>query len=127
MSALTRWLRFNLVGAMGMGLQLSVLTLLSRIPGGHYLVASTVAVEMAVLHNFLWHVNYTWRDREASTLWPRLWRFHLSNGAVSLLGSLVLMRLFVQAAHMPVLVANLMAIACCSIVNFLLGDSWAFA
>jgi putative flippase GtrA len=126
MNAWMRWLRFNLVGAMGMVVQLGVLAVLGRVAAGHYLISSAVAVELAVLHNFVWHVRFTWRERDGSV--PiQLVRFHLSNGLVSLVGNLVLMRVLVQGTRMPVLVANGIAIACCSVVNFCLGDSWAFA
>jgi putative flippase GtrA len=57
----------------------------------------------------------------------RLVRFHLSNGLVSMVGNLVLMRVLVHELRLPVLVANGIAILCCSVVNFCLGDLWAFA
>jgi putative flippase GtrA len=113
---------------MGMVVQLTALAVISRCAPGHYLYASAAAVELAVLHNFVWHVHYTWRDRrEHSSLLSQLMRFHLSNGLVSILGNLVLMRILVQQAHLPLLASNGIAIGCCSVVNFCLGDSWAFA
>jgi putative flippase GtrA len=126
MSVFARWLRFNLVGVMGMAVQFSVLALLNRSLPGHYLVATATAVECAVLHNFVWHVRFTWRGRcnEASML-AQLLRFHLSNGAISLFGNLALMRLLHQA-RLPLLVANAMAVLCCSLANFYLGERWAF-
>lgn len=128
MSLFARWVRFNLVGAMGMGVQLSTLALLSRCDGGHYLVASAVAVELAVLHNFAWHLRVTWPDRRAGpAVLGQLARFHLANGMISLLGNLGLMRLLVGNVHLPLLAANGIAILCCSIVNFCLGHNWAFA
>jgi putative flippase GtrA len=94
----------------------------------HYLLASAVAVEMAVLHNFVWHTRYTWRDREErNAVWVQWVRFQAANGMVSLVGNVVLMRILVQGVRMPVVVANVVAIACCSVVNFWLGDGWAFA
>jgi putative flippase GtrA len=123
-----RWGKFNVVGAMGMVVQLGALALFARLGKGHYLYASAAAVELAVLHNFVWHVRYTWRDRrDDSALLSRLMRFHLSNGLVSIVGNLVLMRVLVHGAHLPLLVSNCMSIACCSVVNFCLGNSWAFA
>lgn len=128
MNTFVRWWKFNLVGALGMVVQLASLALLSRWVGGHYLFASAVAVELAVLHNFVWHVHFTWRDRrDNSELLSRLMRFHLSNGLVSIVGNLVLMRVLVQQAHLPLLASNGVAILCCSVVNFCLGDGWAFA
>jgi putative flippase GtrA len=127
MNIFVRWMRFNLVGAMGMALQLGALALVSRCDGGHYLVASAVAVELAVLHNFAWHLHVTWPDRRAgSAVLGQLLRFHLANGLVSIVGNLALMRLLVGNARLPVLVANGIAIVCCSMVNFGVSHSWAF-
>jgi len=124
---LLRWLKFNLVGAMGMVLQLATLALLNHLAPGHYLIASAAAVELAILHNFVWHIHYTWSDRRHhSTMLSQLLRFHLSNGLVSLLGNLALMHFLVHTAHRPVLVANMIAILCCSIANFTLSNNWAF-
>ncbi len=128
MNAFSRWLKFNLVGAMGMVVQLAGLALFARMAPEHYLVASAAAVELAVLHNFVWHLRYTWRDRREESAWTaQLLQFHLSNGLVSLLGNLVLMRVLIHEARLPLLFANCIAILCCSIANFCLGDRWAFA
>jgi putative flippase GtrA len=111
-----------------MVVQLAALALFSRLAVGHYLYASAAAVELAVLHNFVWHVLYTWRDRrDDSALLSRLLRFHLSNGLVSIVGNLVLMWVLVHGVHLPLLISNGIAILCCSVVNFCLGNSWAFA
>lgn len=128
MNIFLRWVKFNLIGAAGMALQLTVLAFMNRLSHGHYLLASAVAVELTLLHNFVWHLRYTWRDRGGnSTLTAQLVRFHLSNGIVSMFGNLLLMRLFVQQERMPLLAANIMAILCCSIANFFLGNNWVFA
>lgn len=128
MNSFVRWWKFNLVGAMGMVVQLAALAVLNRWVGGRYLFASAAAVELAVLHNFVWHVHFTWSDRrDNSVLLSQLMRFHLSNGLVSMVGNLVLMRVLVYEARIPVLLSNSIAILCCSIVNFRLGNDWAFA
>jgi len=126
MSALTRWLRFNLVGAMGTGVQLGSLAVFNRVAPGHYMWASAAALELTLLHNFVWHVHYTWRDRVGS-VGAQFVRFHLSNGVVSMVGNLGLMRVLVNGAGMPVLAANAVAIVGCGLANFCLGDWWAFA
>ncbi len=128
MSGLLRWWRFNLVGAMGMAVQLGTLALLSRVAAVHYLWASTLAVELALLHNFVWHTRYTWSDRRGRLpLRTQLVRFHLSTGIVSLLGNVALMHVLVATAHLPVLVANVLSIAGCGALNFCVADGWAFA
>ena len=127
MTPLVRWAKFNAVGVLGMAVQLGALALLDRWMRGRYLIASGLALEVTLLHNFVWHVRYTWRDRcaEGSRL-GQLVRFQLSNGLVSMIGNLVLMRLLVREARMPVLAANAVAIVCCSVANYCLGDRWAF-
>lgn len=128
MSLLMRWGKFNLVGAIGVAVQLSVLAVLNRCAPGHYILASAAALEVTLLHNFVWHHFYTWRERNnQGTIHARLFRFHLSNGVVSMVGNLVLMRLLVQDAHVPVLASNGIAILICSLVNFWLGEHWAFS
>jgi putative flippase GtrA len=128
MNTLVRWGKFNLVGMVGMAVQLGSLALLNRWEPGHYLCASAAAIEFTLLHNFVWHLHYTWRDRrDSSPVWSQLAKFHLSNGLVSMVGNLLLMRILVQQAHLPLVAANSIAIVCCSAINFCLGDCWAFA
>jgi putative flippase GtrA len=125
-----RWLRFNAVGALGIGVQLAVL--LGLRSGFHlsYLLATALAVEAAVVHNFLWHERYTWADRVQRS-WreslPRLLRFNLTTGAVSILGNLALMQVMVGLGHVNYLIANGVAIVLCSLVNFLVSDRVVFA
>jgi putative flippase GtrA len=127
MNPFIRWAKFNLVGAMGMAVQLTALTLFNRVMPGHYLYASAAAIELTLVHNFVWHLHYTWRDRrDHSTRLHQLLRFHLSNGLVSMLGNLALMHLLVHNAHLPLLHANIIAILTCSIANFSLANTWAF-
>jgi len=124
-----RWLRFNAVGAAGVTVQASMLTLLVGLAGLHYLVATGLAVEAAVLHNFLWHWRWTWADRSgpgSHGFFVALLRFHLGNGLVSLTGNLAFMRLLVGTAGMNPIIANLLSIALCSLLNFLLSDRWVF-
>jgi putative flippase GtrA len=128
MNTLIRLGKFNLVGAMGMVVQLAALALFNRWMAGRYLYASAAAIEITLLHNFVWHWHYTWRDRrDSATPVHRFLRFQLSSGLISMLGNLALMQLLVHGAHLPLLVSNLAAIVCCSLANFSLGNNWAFA
>jgi putative flippase GtrA len=122
-----RFVKFNSVGVVGFVLQLAVLATLLH-AGVHYLVATMVAVESAILHNFIWHERWTWRDRPSAgrTRLARLWRFHALNGLVSLAGNLLLMRLLVGTLGLPAIVANTIAVLACSIVNYVAGDRVVF-
>jgi len=125
-----RFLRFNAVGTIGIGVQLAVLALLKTGFGLHYMWATALAVEAAVLHNFFWHLKWTWRDRSGGATigdnLNRLWKFHLGNGVVSLLVNMVLMRFLVGSFGMNYLAANTLAIAAGGVVNFLVGERLVF-
>jgi putative flippase GtrA len=93
-----------------------------------YLTATALAVEAAVLHNFVWHERWTWRDRAGSSggAAARLLRFNLSAGLVSILTNLGLMRWLVGTHHAPYLIANVASIAAGSVVNYFLSDALVF-
>jgi putative flippase GtrA len=121
---MNRWVRFYSVGALGIIVQLCCIAFLRSI-GVHYLISTAISVEAAVLHNFLWHQAWTWKDRDGH-VFARFVSFHLANGFLSVAGNLLFMPLFVEIAHLPLLVANLIAIAACSVLNFLAADRVVF-
>jgi putative flippase GtrA len=125
-SGLVRWLKFNAVGAVGIGVQLAVLTALKSGLGLNYLLATALAVEAAVLHNFIWHERFTWADRAAKGRLKRLMKFNLTTGLFSIVGNVVFTRLLVSAG-IPYLAANAMSIVLCSLINFALNDRLVFA
>lgn len=126
---LVRWLKFNFVGGIGIGVQFGALFLLKRVLNFDYMFATAFAVEAAVVHNFVWHEQFTWADRVQPS-WrrslERFGRFNLTTGAVSIVGNLALMRVMVGEGHLNYLLANAIAIALCSIANFLVSDGWVF-
>jgi putative flippase GtrA len=124
-----RWVKFNAVGGVGIAVQLAALALFRSVLHLDYLVATALAVETAVIHNFLWHERFTWADRPAQRMvhsLARMAKFNTSNGLVSLVGNLPIMRALVGQFHMNYFIANLIAVATCSIVNFLLSDRFVF-
>jgi putative flippase GtrA len=128
-SFVRRWVAFNGIGALGVVVQLAVLGLLVNLAEVHYLVATALAVETALLHNFGWHQRWTWRDRPSATTaatLARLGRFHVLNGSVSLAGNLMLMAVLSGALGIDPLPANVMAILACSTVNFAASEVLVF-
>ncbi len=124
-----RCVAFISVGALGIVVQLSVLAVLSGGLELNYLFATCLAVETAVLHNFMWHETWTWSDRsrgDKTGVWRRLVRFHAANGALSIAGNILLMRLFVGTFALNQTLANALAIALCSILNFFASDRLVF-
>ena len=126
---LRRWLAFSSVGALGFAIQLTTLLALAGWLGINYLVATALAVELAILHNFLWHQRWTWADRGTLSmrqLAERLLRFNAGTAITSIGGNLTLMWVFVSMFDVHYALANVMAVASLSIVNFLFCDRLVF-
>ncbi|MGB9237147.1 MAG: GtrA family protein [Terriglobales bacterium] len=129
LEGLVRWLKFNFVGGIGIFVQLAALTLFRAGLHLDYLLATGLAVETAVIHNFLWHERFTWRDRPSAHIRQSLVRFakfNATNGAVSIVGNLLIMRALVGGLQMNYVAANLIAVAVCSLVNFVLSNWLVF-
>jgi len=124
------FIRFNVVGILGFAVQTGALFVLTH--GAHplgYLAATAVAVELAVLNNFVWHQRWTWKDRPPATRGEtlrRLVKFNITNGAVSITGNLIFMSLLVGRLGLPIAGANVLSVVACSICNFFLADRVAF-
>ena len=123
-----RWFAFNGIGMIGVGVQLTALAILTGTTGLHPVAATAIAVEAAILHNFVWHQRWTWRDRPSrsprATL-ARLARFHAFNGLISLVGNVSIVALLTPAGIPPV-TASAIAIAVCSVVNFMTSEMVVF-
>ena len=124
MSTWTRFVRFNAVSALGIGVQLAVLWLLTR-AGVNYMAATVLAVAAAVIHNFVWHRQWTWADRETG-VFTTFFSFVAANGAVSLATNLLVMAALVSGVGLSPLLASLVAIGSAGLVNFWLGDHVVF-
>jgi dolichol-phosphate mannosyltransferase len=124
------WIKFNVVGVLGFALQSAALFVLTHTAYSiSYLTATAVAVELAVLNNFVWHQRWTWSDRPTKTrkeTWRRLAKFNVTTGLVSISGNLVLMSILVGRFRVPITGANVITVLSCSILSFILADRIAF-
>ena len=119
-----------MVGALGLVVKFSVLTAMVELAGAGYLAATAVAVEAVILHNFVWHLRWTWRERCAGlsrrqTI-ARLLKFQFGSGAVAMVANLPVMWLLVNRLGLHYLPANLAATAVAGTVNFLLSEFFVF-
>jgi putative flippase GtrA len=123
-----RWFTFSTVGLIGLGVQILCLWLLAGVLRLDAVLAAVAATELTVLHNFVWHLRWTWADRPSSSVETlrRLLRFNVSNGGISIIGGAAMMALLVRGLSVHYLVANLISVAVCSVANLIVSDIWAF-
>ena len=124
-----RWLKFNAVGAMGMTVQITLLAVGVHLLEWHYILATLLSVEAALLHNFVWHVTWTWPGYTGLHRWPlgSLLRFQLITGTVSIASNTGFMWILVGTAQLEPVLANLLGIGACSLVNFAVCNRFVFA
>ncbi|MEP6741630.1 MAG: GtrA family protein [bacterium] len=124
------WIKFNIVGAVGFALQAGALFVLTHTTHRiSYLAATALAVELAVLNNFMWHQRWTWKDRPSATISEtlhRLAKFNITTGMVSIVGNLIFMSVLVGRLGMAIVLANVVSVLACSLCNFILADRIAF-
>ena len=129
--------RFVTVGALGFVLQLAALALLTWVAHWPWLPATIVAVELAVVHNFLWHERWTWTDRFVEqpaiavlrVKWPRLTRFvryNVMTGLTSIAGNAGLMLVYVGLMGLSPIAGNVLAVITLSAINFMMSDRCVF-
>ena len=118
------WIRFNLVGLVGVAVQLATLRLLHDHLHLHYLVATALAVETAVIHNFWLHWKWTWAERNCPP--TAFLRFQFTTGLVSIIGNLFGMNLLAGWLGLPLMAASLGTIGLVYVFNYLVSDRYVF-
>ena len=114
-----RLLRFALVGASGVAVNMGVLAMLVEVAGLPHLIAAALATEVAILSNFGLNDRWTFGDARSCASWPqRAWRYNLV-AAGGLLVSIGVTALLTQGVGWHYAVANLGGIGA--------GFAWNYA
>jgi putative flippase GtrA len=109
-------LRFAVVGGAGTVVNTAALYVLHRLLGVPLVAASAVAVELAVVHNYVFNNRWTFGMRVLSV--RRLGKFN-----VSMLAGLAVNVLVLWALVLP---ANLLAIGAALAVNYASSAVWVW-
>ena len=122
-----RFMRFALVGASGVVVDMALLFLLSdpRSLGFGLTRSKIVAAELAIINNFLWNDAWTFRDLVGARRGPghklrRLLKFNAVCG-IGLLLNVLLLNIQFNVLHINRYVANLIAIGVVTVWNYWLN------
>ena len=122
-----RLIKFGIVGASGVGVNVGCLYLLTEYAGIPYFIASIIAIELSILSNFTVNLLWTWRDRsKEGSLWTKMVRYHIGAGATAFLGNYLILIALTELLGMHYMVSNLIGIAVGTFSNFLVNDLWTF-
>ena len=128
-----RFIKFALVGGSGTVINIAVLYVMQE----HFLrsiadfhvrlnYSIALAISVATISNFYWNRRLTWRDRNRSAPQPALVLFvkYVMAAALSIAIQSLLTKYL--ALHLHYLLANIIAIALASVINFLANDKLTF-
>ncbi len=117
-------IRFAIVGASGYAVNLILYALFVKVLGVEYLVAETVAWIVSAGNNFVWNRHWTFKARDGQ-LHAQAARFFVVT-LVALGFNLIVLRILVQSAGMDKVLAEVLALAASTPLNFLGNKLWSF-
>ena len=122
--------RFVTVGGLGFAVQAATLSLLTTAVHWPWPLAIASAVEAAIVHNFVWHQRWTWRDRGTESTWSfrfrRFARYNVATGVLAIAGNVAVTGLFLALLDLPIVIANLCAVLTLTVASFFVADRWIF-
>ena len=119
-------IRFGMVGIINTGVDFAIFSVLNSVFGIHYTVCQIAGYSSGVISSFILNKIWTFQDKKANKkLFLQFSQFVFVN-ALSLTGSLLAIRLFVNVFELNVYVAKILATLFAQILNFVGYRFWVF-
>jgi dolichol-phosphate mannosyltransferase len=117
-----RMIKFSIVGVIGAGINTGFLWILTDLAGLYYLFSSVVAIEIAIMMQFMMNDRWTFRDRKttgAGQFIKRIFKSNLwrSGGLAVNVGILYLFTAYIGVYY---LLSNIFGIICAFSLNYIL-------
>lgn len=122
-----RVFKFFVAGLLGFAVQVGLLAGLIA-AGMHYIAATMLAVELAIVVNFVSHERWTFNDRAngARGAVQRFVKYNALTAATSLVGSLVITAGLVEGLALGPVTANIISVMALGAINFIGADQFVF-
>jgi dolichol-phosphate mannosyltransferase len=123
-----RLLKFGLVGTWGFLVNMFFLWFLTEIAGLYYLFSSILAIEIALVNNYVLNDLWTWRDRGKKgkkEYLKRMLQYHIA-ASVATLVNIAILWILTQLFGIYYLVSNVFGILCGMTLNYFVNDRWTF-
>ncbi len=121
------FLKFNIVGAVGVAVNMGCFWALTEYLMIHHMVSGAVATEISIVNNFVLNHLWTFRDRRGRMhVLVRAAAFHISRllGLITTLGSLFIL---VDILGLPSLPSYFLSIGFGVLANFYTSDVYVWA
>jgi dolichol-phosphate mannosyltransferase len=125
---LLRFAKFLLVGLSGTLINMALLYVLTEYAGLYYILSSAIAIECAIITNFVTNDFFTFADRRTPGSKPFFSRL-LSYNLISLLGlgvNMGILWLLTEKAGLYYLASQFVGIICVTIFRYMLNLKWTW-
>ena len=123
-----RFIKYCLVGASGVFVNMGLLALLTEAIGLLYSFSAIIAIEASIINNFTWNELWTFRDRRTlnqGAFITRMAKFNL----VSLLGmgiNIGILHFFTEIGQIHYMISEIFGIIAATIFNFIFNKWWTW-
>ncbi|MCW3130490.1 MAG: GtrA family protein [Methanophagales archaeon] len=117
-----RMIKFSIVGVIGAGINTGFLWILTDLAGLYYLFSSVVAIEIAIMMQFMMNDRWTFRDRKTTDAGQFIKRIFKSNlwRSGGLAVNVSVLYLFTAYIGVYYLLSNIFGIICAFSLNYIL-------
>jgi len=121
-----RVLKFSIVGASGVLVNMGMLFFLTEVLNLFYMISSILAIEISIVTNFVLNDLWTWHDRQKKNLLARVLQYHISVGITAVVINWLLLIILTEFFGLYYLISNLIGISAGTLSNFVINDLWTF-
>lgn len=128
-SKIIRLMKFGIVGVSGVVVNQGMLMLLREITPFSLEVRSPIAIEVAIISNFILNNYWTWKDRKVDSkvgIAFRFLMFNLSSGGTAFFFNYLPLLFMVHTMHLHEDMSNIIGIVLAAGFNFLISHFITF-
>ncbi|MEQ8353667.1 MAG: GtrA family protein [Leptospiraceae bacterium] len=119
----SQFIRFALVGALGTAINLAIFETVRRL-GLHYLPSASLSFLLAATSNYVINSRWTFSGNQDSL---KSWLLYVMVNLIGLGANLIVLMIFTESLHWPVVLAQLAGIAAGTVLNFVLSKTLVFS
>lgn len=119
----SRFLKYGIVGALGLIVDMGIFYLLHKMLGTNYIVANIMSSSLAVVHNFILNSYFTFKVRDK--LLKRFLSFYLIALAGMALSS-GLLALMIDGFRMDSMIAKMISVLIVAMIQYFLNKKLTF-
>ena len=119
----SRFLKYGIVGALGLIVDMGIFYLLHKMLGMNYIVANIISSSLAVIHNFILNSHFTFKVKDK--LIKRFVSFYL----IALVGMALssgLLALMIDGFRMDSMIAKMISVLIVAMIQYFLNKKLTF-